>query len=294
MTLVKVEPEVIRQPVRIKNEGTLGWFKQALHRSRNEIFSEVKTVTPQLAEIILQNNPDNRSIRASKFMQLVSDMRNGRWTMNGEPVIIAKTGELNDGQHRLKAVVEAGVSVPILFVFGVERDTRTTVDQGANRSASDYLGMTGVVNASVTAAIARMLISYERANRTMLGSTNRVTAAEVLERVKTDITIGASAVYANRYARLMHHICAGSVIGFCHNILLSKNVTEGLAFMEQLCRGEGLTREDPAFRAREKLINIGKSSTATKVEIILRAWNAYRQKRTMATIPVHGRLPELA
>jgi hypothetical protein len=105
--------------------------------------------------------------------------------------------------------------------------------------------------------------------------------------------LATSATYAARHSRRMQPMCAASVIGFCHNILLSENATEGLAFMDMLCTGENISRADPAFRAREKLVNIGRTSKATKVEIIFRAWNAYREKRGMTTIPVHGRLPEL-
>lgn len=281
------------QQPKIKNAGTVGWFQQAIHRSRNEVFSETKTITPGLAEVILTQNVGNRRVRTAKFAQLVSDMRDGRWTFNGEPIIVAKTGELNDGQHRLMALIEANVCLPFLFVFGVDRESRTTVDQGSNRTSGDYLQMSGIPNAAIVAGMAKYLVSYERSNRQMLGATSRITSSEVLERVHKDITLATSATYAMRHTSRMRPYATPTIIAFCHNVLLSENATEGLAFMEQLCLGENLTREDPAFRAREKLANIGRSSAATKIEVIFRAWNAYREKRTMRTIPVHGRLPEL-
>lgn len=287
-------PNVTPLPERkVKNAGTVGWLKECIHRSRGGIFSELKTVTPALAGVMLSQNPDNRKIRSNKFMQLVSDMREGRWSLNGEPIIFASTGDLNDGQHRLMALIEANVCLPMLFVFGVERETRTTVDQGALRSPGDYLQMGGVHNGAIVAAMTRMLISFERTNRQQLGATNRVTSAEILERVGKDITLATSATYGARHTSRMRPYCTPTIVAFCHNVLLSINATEGIAFMEMLCTGENLSRADPAFRAREKLANLGRSSSAAKVEVIFRAWNAYREKRQLTTIPIHGRLPEL-
>lgn len=278
---------------KVKNAATVGWLQQCIHRSRNEIFSEVKTVTPAMAEIILNNNDANRRVRPYKLSQMVSDMRYDRWTLNGEPIIVAKTGELNDGQHRLMALIEAKVCLPMLFVFGVERTSRTTVDQGASRTPGDYLHMDGVANSTQLAAITRQIIAFERAERKSMGRTNEVTSAQVLERAEKDITLPTSARYGMQHAHRMKRYASATVIGFCHNVLLSENTTEGLAFMEQLCTGESLVRGDPAYSAREKLLNMDTKSIAARVEVIFRAWNAYREKRQMRTIPIHGRLPEL-
>lgn len=135
-----------------KNAGTVGWFKECVHRSRNGMFSEVKTVTPGLAEVILSSNQDNRNVRSVKLAQMVSDMVGGKWALNGESIIISDTGELNDGQHRLMALIAAKKCLPLLFTFGAKRETRITLDQGANRSSGDYLHMTGVPYASAQAA----------------------------------------------------------------------------------------------------------------------------------------------
>lgn len=289
----KTYDALVQQP-KIKNAGTVGWFQQCVHRSRNEIFSEIKTITPAMAEVILSQNHDNRGVRPTKLAQMVADMKSGRWALNGEPIIISKDGQLNDGQHRLMALVDAKVSLPLLFVFGVERETRTTVDQGANRSVGDYLKMDGVQNTSTLAAVTRHVIAYERSNKRTLGRPHELTASEVLERALKDQTLATSARYADNHKAKMRRYCSPTVIGICHNILLSENTTEGLAFMEQLCLGENLKRGEPIYTARERLLGTDRGKSVTFcMEIIFRAWNAYRERRTMRTIPFHGRLPEL-
>lgn len=276
-----------------KGAATIGWLQQSIHRSRSEIFSEVKTITPQLAEAILAGDSDNRNIRQYKLKQMVSDMKAGRWTLNGEPIIIAKTGELNDGQHRLNAIIESGVSVPVLFVFGVERETRTTLDQGASRTPGDYLQMEGVVNANQVAAIARQLIAYERAQKTSLGRTNDITAAEVLERVKNDKYLATAARYGNTNGPRMRGFTSGTTIGMCYYLFLDKDTNDGLAFMHQLCTGEELKMFDPALTARNRLAQLDRKSRAVQTEIIFRAWNAYRERRQLKIVPLRGQLPEL-
>lgn len=278
---------------KIKNAATVGWFQQAVHRGRNEIFTEVKTITPAMAEVILSNNPNNRGVREIKLMQITSDMKSGRWAMNGEAIIIAKTGELNDGQHRLQAIIDAKVSLPMLFVFGVDRETRTTLDQGASRSAGDYLHMEGTPNSMQVSAVARMLIGYKRAKGESFGRRGAISASEVMSVARNNREIMTAVRWGyNHYSR-MKKLASVSVMAFCYVVLLSQDTRDGLAFMEQLVSGEDLKLGDAIMTARDRLLNLEQRSDVNRVEIILRAWNAYREKRTMRTIPLHGRFPEL-
>lgn len=278
----------------VKNAATVGWFQQCIHRGRTEIFSDMRVITPGLAEVILTQNHDNRNIKPTKLAQMVRDMSDGRWKINGEPIIIADTGELNDGQHRLMAVVQSKVPLMLMFVFGVDRASRTTVDQGSNRGVSDYIQMGGLRNATTLASITRHVMAFEYNGGKVLGRPHELSASEVLERATSDRTLQTSAKYADDRKARMKRYCSPTVIGICHNILLKENTTDGLAFMEQLCSGENLKRGEPIFTARERLLGTDRGKTVLFcVEIIFRAWNAYRERRTMRTIPFHGRLPEL-
>lgn len=281
------------QPPKIKNAATVTWLRECIHRSRNEIFSEIRTVTPGFAEVLLSLNPDNRNIRPYKLRQIASDMKGNRWKMNGEAIIFAKTGEMNNGQHRATAIVDTNVSVEMLFTFGVERSTRTTLDQPGVRHVSDYLQMDGVPSSRQLGSITRAVIAYERAGGQSLGNSNHITSAEILLRAEGNKELYTSTRYAKSYSAKMKKHAPPVVIGFCHYVLLGENINDGLSFMEQICTGENLERGDPAFTARERLLSMDKGGTASRVEVILRAWNAYREKRKMKTIPIHGRLPEL-
>lgn len=270
------------------------WLRASINRSQHEVFSETHLVDPGLAEIILSANPDNRSLREAKIAQLVSDIVNDKFVFNGEPIIIAKNGELNDGQHRLEAIRRSGKAQKLLFVFGIERETRTTLDQGAPRSAASYLQMQGVANGALLSSTTRIIIAFERnLDKKGLGRPGEISAGDVTRRAAEDKTIQTSARYTANYSRRVKGMAATSVIAACHNILLKIDVQDGKAFMDMLVLGENIARDDPAFKARDRLRGLAHRSKTTQMEIIFRAWNAYREKRTLTSIPVHGRFPEL-
>lgn len=290
--MATVIEDIFKPKVKKAEAGTVHWLDEQVKRSKREVFSEVVTVTPGLANVILGNNEHNRNVRAVKLAQFAADMKGGRWSFNGEPIIIANTGELNDGQHRLHAVIEANISMPFLFVFGVDRETRTTVDQGSARTAADYLGMRGVVNSALSAGIARLVIAYERSGGQDVAGTKFVTNADVLARIDSDDGIEKSATFAQRHIKSVRPFCAPSPIGACHYLLNREHPADADLFIEQVCLGENLRKSDPAFAVRERLLTSGKYA-GQKMEIIFRGWNAFRSNRPLKIAKVLGSFPAL-
>lgn len=119
------------------------WMGQA----RSDVFAVTTLVTPKMAEALLERNGGNRPVIWTGANRSVAAyaaaMARGEWVLNGEPIIISSTGELNDGQHRLHAIIQSGVPVQLMLTFGVERDTRHTVDQGVARTPGHILAMFG-------------------------------------------------------------------------------------------------------------------------------------------------------
>jgi hypothetical protein len=273
--------------------GTVHWLNECIARGEQEVFSETVTITPGLASIILAKNDHNRNIRPAKLAQFAADMRKGRWAFNGEPIIMAKSGELNDGQHRLSALVDANLTLPIVIVFGVERDTRTTVDQGAARKASDYLHMEGEKNSATLAGLVRLSIAYERSGYDSIMNSNLVTNAEVLARARHDNLAREAAEFANNVARTASAFASPSVVGFCYYTFAGESSVEAKDYMTQVCAGEGLKRSDPAYAVRERLLNLGQRNREMRTEIIFRGWNAFRRGGTLTIAKVLGNLPAL-
>lgn len=273
--------------------GTIFWFNQCVERGKSEVFSETTVLTPGLAGELLKLNPDNRNIRKAKLEQFVRDMQHGAWVFNGEALIVSKDGLLNDGQHRVRGVVEANVTIPMLFVFGVEREARLTVDQGSARTAADFLGMEGVENAAMAAGIARLTLAIERENCSRLFREHDVTNIEVRRRVETDPKMGEAAHYAASVYGYTKNLCAPSVIGTAFYLLSEVHPAEGRVFMDQVCIGEELRRNSPAYAVRDALLSLPRGSRAKRLEAIFRGWVKHRSGEPLQVCKILGHFPEL-
>lgn len=134
------------------------WFNTMVDDAKTEKVSEFCELTPELAQIILLHNTGNRRVHASNLAVIMRDMASGRWTSNGETIIVSKDGTLNDGQHRSFAALLTGSCVETAFAFGVDRSTMATVDIGRKRTGADRLGIGGVPNQVPMSAISNLVI----------------------------------------------------------------------------------------------------------------------------------------
>lgn len=145
----------------LKLDALAGWLK----RGEREVFTETVSMTPLLAHRLLERNVDNRPLREGGTARCVQAyagaMERGEWVVNGAPIIVSREGLLNDGQHRLNAVIRANIAVPMQITFGVERATRHTIDQGAARTPGNILSMHGEKNANQLAHAIQFVWAYD-------------------------------------------------------------------------------------------------------------------------------------
>ena len=123
--------------------------------------SELLTITPNEASKYLANNPANRKINESIVRAMAEDMKAGRWMQTHQGIAISKTGRLLDGQHRLSAVIKAGIPVKMMVTFDVDEKAMDAIDQGRKRSISDiflFSGEEAWMRNKSTIAAARFLL----------------------------------------------------------------------------------------------------------------------------------------
>jgi hypothetical protein len=102
---------------------------------KNQIMKATQiTLTPALAQMLLEKNPNNRRLSEQRAIHLANAIRRGEWQLNGESVIVSEDGSLLDGQHRCRAVVIAEMAIPVILVEGVPSKAFTTIDIGEKRS----------------------------------------------------------------------------------------------------------------------------------------------------------------
>lgn len=278
----------------INDKRTAEWLAEKIAAARLQTFSEMVTVTPALAALLLSKNDGNRHLSAITVDRIRRDIEGGRWEINGESIVLSIEGKLNDGQHRCQAVVDCGRPIRTIMVFGVSRESRMTVDQGSGRRVSDFLVMNGVTNATRIAAVASFIWMYK--NRGMLSTTgrDRPTKSEALLVANHYRDIPDSLQFVNR--SLVSKLAPVTCLAFCHWAIGQRStITETNAFFEKLITGEKLERGDPILYTRQRLFNItGRDAFLSRVELIFRAWNAYRLKERVTRITiVGGKLPKL-
>jgi hypothetical protein len=105
----------------------------------DSVRAQVVNMTPALAQALLQRNRKNRRISQGRVEVYSRDMAAGRWQFNNQGIAIGRDGELYDGQHRLLAILQADVTVPMLVVSGLDGGARVTIDQGRTRSVGDVM-----------------------------------------------------------------------------------------------------------------------------------------------------------
>ncbi len=105
----------------------------------HDIHTETILVTPDMARAWLARNVVNRKLSQTYIDKVVWDIQRGRFDYNHESVGFNVRDELIDGQHRLTAVVKAGVPVRLRVSFNVPGGYHSTMNVGRARTAADVL-----------------------------------------------------------------------------------------------------------------------------------------------------------
>lgn len=121
--------------------------------------SEIIDVTPVFAARLLERNSTNRNMRKRKVEQYVRDMLAGRFVTTHQGVAIYENGSLADGQHRLQAIVNSGVTCKMVVTTDVPYDDNhiMAIDSGVSRSVTDSSKITGTKVTSRQRSIAAWL-----------------------------------------------------------------------------------------------------------------------------------------
>jgi len=121
---------------------------------RQSPITETFTVTPELAEFLLEMNWEgNRSVTQNTVDRYANEMRHGNWMMTGEPIIISKEGKVIDGQHRLWAVIESSCPIEIAITFGIEPNAYRNINCGRTRTLAYRAGLDNRVSGALTTLV---------------------------------------------------------------------------------------------------------------------------------------------
>jgi hypothetical protein len=251
------------------------WLEERIAKGKKSPIAEVVTLTPVLASLLLERNPANRPISRAGKSEIRQDIANGRYVFNGESIIVSDTGVLNDGQHRCINVLETGVAIQTVIVFGPKEETRFTVDTGKSKTLSNFLAMKGrkythILGPAVSYILQWKQHGYIPDNAEMTPSKQaRLEAADAIKGIDASVVFTADA---------MKTVRSHAVLAFCHHVFSKASSRENADyFMMKLMEGDGLKKGDPILYCRNRLLGMGRGIRAgTRAELVFKCWNAWR------------------
>jgi hypothetical protein len=266
------------------------------------ILTETVLLTPELAEELLQRNPDNRSFKQIKLINYTKDILEDRWVHNSQTISVSDTGELNNGQHRCQAVIDANKAIVTEMSFGESRQARMTHDIGATRHPGDILKFSGHANGVHLAALTKLVLAYEatandelRSFATSRGARN-AGIPEINQRVNgpdADL-LAEAASFASTNTKLLKGRLVPSMIGFAYWLLCSANHEQGKLFMETLANQNGTGATDPEWHLFRNLQSKHdhRRPLVEVAESVVRAYNLRRQGKVgQRSSPTRGHIP---
>ena len=236
----------------------------------------------EVAEAVLAYNTGNRRLNRRKLQQLVGQMQRGEFINTGEPIIISREGVLNDGQHRLQAVVEADVKVDMDVRFGISRDAFRMTDTGAARTPGDVLTIMGAQAGGQVSSTVRLLLLYERGlPESIREFVSHEEIAAAYERWD-DIEEVVAAVNAHPFPKPIR-----SIPLYATAFLASRS--PGKAKLEQwldgVATGLEVGRDHPAYQLRERIMRGISAATREglleRFALMLKSWDLYASGDTV-------------
>ena len=145
-------------------------------------------INPKTAEKYLEKNTNNyRRMNKNKVAVYARDMKSGSWQENGESIKFNKRGELVDGQHRLKAIIEADVPVKMLVIRDVENYV-TIYDCGKTRSLREIALAEGIpaglADGTMTGAAAIIVMGDPKGTKAGLSKSLYPSKMEIVNQMK--------------------------------------------------------------------------------------------------------------
>lgn len=254
-------------------------------------------VTPDVARDWLKMNVRNRPISDRHVAWLANAMKQGKWLRNGDTIRFDENGVLLDGQHRLAAVVQSGVSLVMDVVKGVDKESFATIDTGKKRRAGDVLAMNGVKNSTRVAATCRLIHWYRNKDRWEVPQNMVFDNADAAAMVENEPEIEA-AVQLSSSVRMTKDMTAGYSAAFY--LIAKVGMAHAVAFNEAVSSGEGLRAGDPALTLRNWAIT-KMSSGRTEMKLkaymwmwaTISAWNAWSGGEKLQKIAFGQKVPDV-
>lgn len=112
-----------------------------MYHSFPQVVCALEFVTPEMAKKYLEKNIPNRPFSAAHAASLSRDIKAGKWQLTHQGIAFDENGFLIDGQHRLNAIILAGVGIYMFVTRQLSAGAKLNVDNHKARKPSHSLSI---------------------------------------------------------------------------------------------------------------------------------------------------------
>lgn len=246
----------------------------------------VLNISPETAQLLLANNPENRKINEERVSRYSKEMETGKWQYNGESIKICEDGSLLDSQHRLEAISRTGLTQKMVVVRDLPRSVFTTIDIGKTRNLVDLLYINGYMYTDKVAGAARLIGMFSRnqeITRTQIKTRTSLSIEELFNLVKSRPTLQDDTVNAMKsYATLISLAGSPNSVALYH-LFKEKDKTLATEYFDKLNSGHMLDKNSVIYQCRELLLAHRRDSATGRytnssyiLYLMVKTWNSMR------------------
>jgi hypothetical protein len=250
---------------------------------------DLVVVGPELAEFFLLDNTHNRRNDHHRVNHLAGIIERDEWQITNDAIVrqapsIHDRGLLDNGQHRLSAIIKTGIPVPLWVMHGSSQLAQDAMDRNRPRRLGDQLGSHGYADGSNLASTLTKVHAVRVGGWKALMSAKGLapTVPQALELLKNEPGL----IEANRRGRtndLKRLMFTPSLAGALFHLFSDIDAEDTVFFFDRLGDGQSLAEGDAIYALRcwfevnrdaTKRATVGYAGAVT-----VKAWNAYREGR---------------
>lgn len=254
-------------------------------RFRLPLQPDVWTVTPDMASdwLSYRNHPKNRPLSKGVAGKYQADMESGRWRLTPEGLIFDTEGYIISGQHRLKAVANAGLDIEFWIFPNQPRDIFGVVDSGYKRTAAHVLR---VPHATSIANGARHLAALADRERLGMPRFPKITTPEILATYRAWPELSWYPTEAHNVYNAAR-IPIGAHLAVLAQAARTEHIGRIQSWLEALHTGADLASGDSRLTLRNRFaagvaVIGGANRRDLAYALIVKAWNAHAEQRALS------------
>jgi hypothetical protein len=247
------------------------------------ITTSIEVITPQKAMELLAFNTSNRNPSPRHVRILADEMKSGAFKLNGDAIRVGVSGRILDGQHRLMAIIQSGISIETLVIRGLPDGVFDTIDNLCKRRDNvTIFQLKGELHCATLNGAIAFVLRYKTGD--MYGNRKlSATAADAALKQYPSIRDSVS-ISINGAKKIM----TPSMLAGLHFLFSEKNEELANVFVDGICDGFDMEKHQNFHMLRERLIanqgGVSRMNTVFMAALSVKAWNYTRANRVTGVL----------